>query len=324
MSESPCDKKISTQFFLSGLLKIVLTCLALYFISKAVDIENTIEILKKIDIIYFILFLLISYPLIWVSTKKWSLFIPATAVCPEFNQMMKMYVVSYFANLFLPSSIGGDAVRSLSLGKYISDNVSALLATFFERYTGLITLVFVSLLGSIYGGFSNDRIIALNLIILLFLVFGFFVFARGIFASSFSNLLSKLPLPIKIRSLFTSLLNRRLDGILCFNFLAKVFLLSLLFYILTVVNIFLGLNALSYNQVFFFDLMCVVPVILFISMLPLTPGSIGIQEGAYVYFLTKIGVPADDGLALAVLIRLKGLLLAGLGWYYYVRSSHVR
>lgn len=302
-------------------MKPVLTCLAIYLIYRAIDFSTLALVFQRVQVVYILPFLLISYPLIWVSAKKWSLFLPDTANKPTILTLMKMYTISYFANLFLPSSIGGDAVRSLQLGRYLSDTASALVATFYEKYSGLMTLVGISFLGSLLGKHANNDFVIVHLLVLIVVSSIFFVLVKGIGRPYIVRIVSLFPLPDKVHVVLDSIFKKRTDHFSEFAFLSRVFAFSVLFYFLTIVNTYIGLLLIGSTQFSFFDLMCVVPVVLFISMLPLTPGAIGVQEGAFMYFLARIGVPTEDGLALAVILRIKTFLLAGVGWYYYAAHT---
>jgi len=58
--------------------------------------------------------------------------------------MFAYYLIGQFYNMFLPTSVGGDLVRSYELGKYSGRQADALASVFVERYTGVITLLLVA------------------------------------------------------------------------------------------------------------------------------------------------------------------------------------
>ena len=57
-----------------------------------------------------------------------------------------------------------------------------------------------------------------------------------------------------------------------------------------------------------------VPLVMLASQVPITPGGIGVREAGFVYFLGRVGVAEEPGLALALgwaaLLYLVGLLAA--------------
>ena len=70
-------------------------------------------------------------------------------------------------------------------------------------------------------------------------------------------------------------------------------------------------------------LFIVVPLVLLVSMVPLTPAGIGIQEGAFLFFLQRIGATEAQGLGVGVVLRAKVMVIAMLGGllWLYVRKS---
>ena len=60
------------------------------------------------------------------------------------------------------------------------------------------------------------------------------------------------------------------------------------------------------------------PVVMFISMVPFSISSIGITEGAYVWCFLLAGVPREASLGVALLMRLKLVLLGVAGGVVYL------
>lgn len=304
----------------SKIFTSILAFLILFFIVKAIDLSSLLVVWERLSYFYLVLFAFISLPLIWASSMKWSLFISSQSK-PSILKLMEYYTISYFANLFLPSSLGGDAARSLKLGNDISSHKKAFIATFFERYTGLISLLIVSLIGNLLGKFANHEIILANIFILIFVLAIFILLLTGKFIQVIKYIKSIISL-----QKYSQKLDRLLDGKLPddfrkFSFLLQAFTWSFLFYVLTVVNTYLGLKTFNVTNYSIIDLFYVVPLVLFVSMLPITPGALGVQEGAFIYFLGRIGVSSNEALALALLLRLKSLLLALIGWFFYLKEK---
>jgi len=59
-------------------------------------------------------------------------------------RLFSYYLIGQFYNLFLPTSVGGDVVRSYQLGKYSGSQSNALASVFVERYTGVLVLLLVA------------------------------------------------------------------------------------------------------------------------------------------------------------------------------------
>ena len=105
----------------------------------------------------------------------------------------------------------------------------------------------------------------------------------------------------------------------------KLFFLSIVysiaFHFLAVINTYLACCALSWSEVNLVDLFLVLPLILIIGGLPLTPNGLGLQEGAFTFFLKSIGATSSLGLAVGLLLRAKVVLLAALGGVLYLYEN---
>ena len=62
-------------------------------------------------------------------------------------------------------------------------------------------------------------------------------------------------------------------------------------------------------------------MVLIVSMVPLTPSGIGVQEGAFYYFLRKLGAAPGEALGVGIILRAKTLLIAVVGWMLWTRLA---
>jgi hypothetical protein len=65
------------------------------------------------------------------------------------------------------------------------------------------------------------------------------------------------------------------------------------------------------------------PLVTVAGMIPISLNGLGVREGAYVYFLAHVGVPASEALAFAILWLILitcASVLGGIGWILAARS----
>jgi uncharacterized protein (TIRG00374 family) len=309
------------QSNIRSIAKLLITSVFVFLLFRSVDFGSLILLKDQISIPYLVLFLLISWPMIWASCVKWKFFISSGKVEISTIFLMKIYLISYFVNLFLPSTLGGDAIRSFHLGKKISNHSDAFAATFFEKLTGVFTLSLVSIFGLIFSKYENFYF--LSLVIILFIgvtsVFIFLFTKKG--QKKLIKIYDQLPNVKYVDKIFNILSGNQIDRYSEPFFLCKVISWSLFFYSLAIFNTYLGILAISVDGVSLLDLALVVPLVLLIASIPITPGAIGVQEGAFVFFLSSIGLSSTEALGVALLLRLKVILLAIVGWIIYLRSK---
>lgn len=274
------------------------------------------SILSSSDPFYFLLLLLISLPLIWASCLKWQLFLAAQGYTVGLNFLMKQYTISYFFNTFAPSFIGGDISRSLSVGKRVGSKRDAFLSTFLERFTGLLAMAVMSL---IFLSFAD----AVPLMVVFFViavvaitgVAAFCLFSKRIAALVYPAFI-KLTAAVGLRRLH-SFSDKMFEGLEYARGNKKLFwqamAYSLLFHVLTVLNTYIAALTIGWDAVPLWGLFVVVPLVLLVGMIPITPGGLGLQEGAFAYFLGQIGATISQGLGVGLILRVKVLVLAIFG-----------
>ena len=300
------------RFFL-GL--ILLTAL-FYFVGLA----ELIQVFAEIRLDFVLYLFLLAGVMIWASCLKWRLFIRASGTDVPLLHLMRLYTIGYFFNTFLPSYVGGDIARSYHLGQYIKSQRDALVATFLERFTGLLAMALLGVIFVLIGseitsglGFAifSVAIIALLVAACFFSEkFGYFsfqivrsligIFERRAFIEKVKKLVDVFEQSIKYA---------REDKVL----LLRALYLSFLFHLLTVVNTYLAARAIGWSDPSVSGLFVVVPLVLLVSMAPVTPSGLGIQEGAFLYLLTRIGASQSQGLGVGLVLRAKVMVLAVIG-----------
>lgn len=80
-----------------------------------------------------------------------------------------------------------------------------------------------------------------------------------------------------------------------------------------VLNTYAAARAIGWNAPSMGELFVVVPLVLILSTIPLTPSGWGIQEGAFFYFLQRIGGTEAQSLGVGLVLRAKTLIIAALG-----------
>ena len=306
-------------------IKLAVAIILLAVLGYIAGSRNLMEVVYSTEPIYFIPLIGISFVLIWLSSVKWQLFVHAGGHHASVLHLMKIYTISYFYNLFAPSQIMGDIARSFHLGEHVENQKDAFVATFLERLTGLLAMVllgttFIALGSHVTAGVElaiesvafltvvgamicfSERTYALfqNISVMVLRRIGF----RGL-ADRLEKLLAKISMAMQ---------KARKDTPLFF----KAMFWSVLFHFGTVVNVYIAARAVGWDDPNFVQLCTVVPLVLLVSIAPITPSGLGIQEGAFMFFLQRIGASHAESLAIGLLLRAKQLVTAFVGWVLWV------
>lgn len=267
------------------------------------------------------LLILISFILVFISTLKWYILVKKLGEKLNILKLYRLYFIGYFFNLFLPSFLGGDFARSITIGKKIGHH-EAITATFLERYTGFIAMLFI---GFIFIFFTDYAPIESKIAISL-LFFASIIITILALSKTLLNKFSFLPYSEK----FLPHLKKIQNSLLVFKndkkLIIKTFLLSILFHTITVVNTLVAGYAIGWENASSLGLFIVLPLILLVSCIPLSPNGLGIQEGAFSYFLIKVGATPEQALAVALILRAKGYVLGLVGGalYFFTKSKDLK
>ena len=291
--------------------------LALLFFTGIEELTATLASIEPVWIFYL---LALSVVMIWVSCVKWQLFIRAAGHEVGILFLMRLYTIAYFFNQFAPSYLGGDVARSYQLGTYLGTQQDAFVSTYFERFTGLLAM---SVLGVLFVCFGSPVTAGIEIAIFI-VAFGAFCIALVSFSQKFCLQMVKAVEQVfcqlglakswdKCRPLFYSLQQAVEFGQKDRKLLLNALLLSFVFHVLTVVNTYVAARAVSWAEPSFSGLFVVVPLVLLVSMVPLTPSSLGIQEGAFLFFLERVGATRAQAMGVGLVLRAKVYLIALLG-----------
>ena len=224
--------------------------------------------------------------------------------------LLRLYLVGQFFGIFLPTVIGGDAVRALALsrsGTAPSDAVSSVLL---DRLLGLLALVAYLLVGLAFAGaaigglrdavaWSGDT--------------RFVIAAVAVGGAVGALLLLHLRCGAPLRraaEAFVSM-SRRAP-----RTWARWMVLSLAvqaIYLAVWLVLARGMDLRVPPSYFFFA----VPVVSFAAMLPVTVSGLGVREGTWILLLAPFGIVPADAVAFSLLYFLCFGAVGALGGLWY-------
>ena len=265
-----------------------------------------------------------TFWLIFVSVLKWQLFLKSLDLPANFWSLYQFYIIGYFFGNFLPSNIGGDAVRLTLTAKGKGTYTRSFVAVFMERFTGIVvTVLFVAVsLPFVLWYFKfmdNVVLVMFPTIFIVAMIAGLFLIRPEILNSWNPKSLLLKRVCAKLTEILLLINSFRSHN----RVLLKAMLLSIVFNLLAIVNVYVVAKALDFS-IDLFSLFMLVPMILVISAIPLSINAIGIAEGAYVLCLSQVGLSAPAALSIALLIRAKSLIVSLFGGILFIvyRKQH--
>ncbi|HJN81136.1 MAG: lysylphosphatidylglycerol synthase transmembrane domain-containing protein [Verrucomicrobiota bacterium] len=270
---------------------------------------------------------------IFIGVIRWRTVLAVQGLYLPLGRAAGISLVAHFFNSFLLGSTGGDLLKAYySAAETNHKKAEAVTTVVVDRLLGLFAmLLFVSLMALANWSvvMSQQRFMAVMLVVLGMLFVSGLVVVLSFWAGptgarlKFETLLAKLPKG--------DVLVRCIEACHAFGenpgFLPRVLGWSMLLSLACVLQIValghgLGLPMGEHFRV----LLLIVPAIICISALPITPSGIGVRENLYVWLLsaTAIGIEAKTALSLSLLAFAGSLLwsLIGGATYLAFRSRH--
>ncbi|MEM7360640.1 MAG: lysylphosphatidylglycerol synthase transmembrane domain-containing protein [Pseudomonadota bacterium] len=315
------------------ILQIFISCALLLLVFYNVGLFNAegrsefVEVIRRADLQLLIASVLVGFLVNLSSALKWYMLAMARELRAGYWRFFSYYLVGQFYNLILPTSVGGDVVRSYELGKFTGKQADALASVFVERYTGVLVLLLLSGLAVL----SQLSVFSVNfvLISLFFFTLGLGFIAWMIFDTRLyvwvrSRMLNKWP----VSEVVFSKLDKLLASVKVYgnhrSALVWAFVNSLVFYLLAVLNVYV--TALVFElDVRLIDMLIATPIIMLIMNIPLSVGNIGLMEFAYYQVFQLLGYSPALGLMVAILMRIKSLIdgvLGGILHPIFVTKKH--
>jgi len=295
-----------------GLIAAALV-IALIYVVPVSDLTRALENVSLTDIAILVA---LSFLLIGVSVIKWGLFLKHLGISASFLRLFGLYLVGYFVNLFTPSFIGGDVVRSMGLGPE-ANRAHAVSATALERYTGIVAMLAIAVCACFFSRIITREILTVVFVAALGCAISTWMIIKG----WLNGLARRIGVPKKVMHLADTVHEGLVVGFKNRELLLKALVLSVVFHLLTVVNTAAVGVAVGWSEIPWLGLLVVVPLILLVGALPISPQGLGIQEGAFVFFLHSVGASTGQALAIALVLRAKSYLLALLGGAIWLISQ---
>lgn len=289
-------------------VKAIVAAGVLALLFFAVDLNGLMDALRHLSFALILYLILIGVALIYISALKWQLFLETRGDKVSALRLFNLYMLGYFVNLLIPSYVGGDAVRSWYAGKHVGQH-QAFAATVLERFTGFVAMLLLALVFVWRVDLVTPQIRAVVVLMAVGLAGATIVALHPGLLRAVERL-PRMAGPARHLHKVQEALRFAQGKPLV---LAEAMALSLLFHCLTLLNTVVAAYAVGWRDVPVGDLFVVLPLILLIGALPIAPSGLGIQEGAFYYFLQGLGATPAQALGVGLVLRAKIYLLAAAG-----------
>jgi hypothetical protein len=293
-----------TRRVLTTLLKLAVTAALYVAVVYTIDLAKIWARLQTARLEWVALGVLAYAGGQWLSAWRWWLLLRPVNLAVPYLRMVAFYFIGMFFNIFLPTIVGGDAVKAILLARETGAPARATMSVFMERNVGLFALLTIATAAAFVAPPVEVR--GFNLLQLTLFVLAGFIAANIVLANRpayrlVDYLVAMTPLS-RIRSRAASLY----DAIVPYRearwrgVVLAATAQSFLFQGVVILVVFLNANALGLS-VPVAALAVFVPLISLAGMLPISVNGLGIREALYLILFGRIGVPADAAVSMALL-----------------------
>jgi glycosyltransferase 2 family protein len=311
--------------------RILLSGSLFAFLLYSLDFQNLISIFPRINYTHLFLAFIIAIGDRILMAYKWNLLLKAKGIRIPLVNITGVYLITTFLGLFLPATVGGDALRTYSVardGHRASDVLSSIIIERVLGFLALFVFVLVSIVVSliVFGESFFSGIWYLFWFFLILLVVSLIAIHISLNNSilrllkSFFYRQNKIKhsnkVIMKLAEVYQSYKSFQHQMVVLFIF----FFLSLienLFPLFWTFSIALAFD-INVPLLYFFIL---IPIVLVLVRIPISFDGIGIQEGAFVFFLSLIGVVKSEAFLLGLFSHLIGILSVVPGGLLYIYNG---
>lgn len=228
---------------------------------------------------------------------RWSVLLRAAGYARRTGELFGLILVGLFFGSFLPSSVGGDVARGWALASRGVPRAAAAASVLADRLVGVIALAVAAAAGAVMAAVSGaERSAWLSAAASAVVLAG--AVGLALRPGLLGRVAGRLPASIaqragRVADAFTLVAGR--GGLVLLALILSIGLVAF-----SVVYHWSLARAIDVH-VPFAAWLVIVPAVMLLSTVPLTPNGMGIREAGFVGFLSAQGVPASQAALFAVL-----------------------
>ena len=249
-----------------------------------------------------------------LSAVRWQQVLRAMGLHERLRRLVPLYFAGAFVSNVLPSTIGGDVLRvsRLSKGEDGADSADTFASVVLERLTGWLVLPLITFFGLVVNpelreqGRASAVAAAVAAGTLVALVAVLLIADHPKLGGRFAH--------SEGWTRFVGAVHRGVAQMRLHPGAALGVVLAGLAYQLVLVAAALMVAAsLGFGWLGLTPLLAFLPAVLIAQVLPIGISGLGVREGAFVLFLTPLGVPAEQAVALGLVLYALNLLVSLAG-----------
>lgn len=272
------------------------------------------ETLAGAVVVLFLIAVAVENMGVALSAKKWQMLLASSDIHLSYREALSYYYIGTFFNTMMPSSVGGDVIKSYKLGKK-TDSVAAFSSSIMDRMTGLLAVVSIAAIAVVI---SRNILPRSALLAAAMVISGFLGAVVVLMKTSLAERLTTLLFSRweRIHAFLTRVISS-VKGYRDSRIMLAAMILSFLYHIMLIVNNYvlslsLGLD-IDIRYFFIF-----IPIAEILVSLPISIQGFGVREGSYALLFSSIGVEYAAAFSLGFLDQVVKVITSIFGGVVYV------
>jgi uncharacterized protein (TIRG00374 family) len=324
-----------------NLLKLVIGLGLLFFLYTRLEDPAALgRQIVEADKVRLVLGALCYTAAVALSGVKWGILLHAAHIPVAPARLLAYQWQAEFFNNFLPAQVGGDVMRGLALASDTQRRADAAASVLIDRFIGLLVFMLAATLGStamlIWGRpngqpFPPEQLVSVQLIAVGsgLASLGLLVLLVALLSRRLKAWVERLLGRIGLLRVILPVWSKLAGAFNAYRHEYRALVLtaigSILIVVLTSVNIWLIANALQPGSISLLEVLTINPIIVFVALvIPLSPGGLGVRQGAFAATFLLMGAGSELGFAVGLIQQAISYLVSLPGGYLWVRGGSRR
>ena len=145
----PLNEKLKST--LSFLFRVALSAGILIYIFSNIEILETIEAIKTADLRYIAAGGFVFLICMTIILTRWFIFIKALGLTATPKNIILHFFYGAFGNLFMPTAIGGDILKTVGLCRSSSEKPKVVASVILDRISGFYSIILIEIVVLLLG-----------------------------------------------------------------------------------------------------------------------------------------------------------------------------
>lgn len=276
---------------LTILIRAGVSTVVIIFLFQSASVSDAVQTVLRTDRMVWISGIVIYIFGQVISAYKWKVLSSAAGFHRPLRDHAAFYFIGMFFNLFLPTSVGGDAVKSYYLARHDPEGRTApsIYTVLAERLTGFVVMVWI---GAVALLLSPSEVFHPTVKML--------AAACSVLGTVFTLFFPSLVRVVNHRAWAQAMLRDITVYWRSPAVIVRALVWSLVFHFLViVVHIIIGKSMGLAVPLFYYFI--VYPAASLAGFIPVSFNGIGPREGTYIYLFSLIGISRPDALAFGII-----------------------